>query len=210
MTLDKPQRAPRAARLEKLQAILQAAETQFARYGFEGVSLETIAGELGLSRQNLLYYYPSKEALYDAVLDDVLASWLAGMSRIGLATDPEQAIRDYVAAKLRFSQERPSGSAVFTREVMAGAPRYAHRLREQVLPVLRADVQAFERWADHGLIRRLDFTHLMFLLWASTQAYADLAPQFALLLGKPSLEVSDFAAAQALITGMLLSALKPV
>jgi len=204
-----PLRTPRAATLRKQEHILRAAEQQFARFGFEGVSLETIAVNIGISRQNLLYYYPSKEQLYDAVLDDVLQSWLTGMARMAQHPDPTTAITEYVAAKLRFSQERPSGSAVFTREVMTGAPRYAGRLAEQVLPHLQADVRQFERWAREGLIQRVDFTHLMFLIWACTQAYADLAPQFALLLGKPALEPQDFTTAQSLITGLVLGRLKP-
>jgi len=174
------------------------------------VAIEAIATELGLSKQNLLYYYPSKEQLYLAVLDDVMDSWLAGMARIAQHDDPATAIAEYVAAKLRFSHERPSGSAVFTREVMAGAPLYAPRLAEQVQPHLQADLRQFERWAQAGLIRRVDFTHLMFLIWACTQAYADLAPQFALLLGKPALEARDYATAQQLITDMVLGQLKPV
>ena len=42
-------------------------------------SLENIAAGLGISRHNLLYYYPSKEGLYRAVLDEVLAEWLQRM-----------------------------------------------------------------------------------------------------------------------------------
>jgi TetR/AcrR family transcriptional regulator len=202
-------RAPREARLRKQEQILQAAEHAFARFGFEGVSLDGIAASLGLSRQNLLYYYASKDELYDAVLDDVLQSWLQGMALIAQGDDPEQAISDYVAAKLRFSKERPSGSAVFTREVMAGAPRYADRLAEQVLPHLLADVQAFERWARQGRIKSVNFTHLMFVIWSSTQAYADLGPQFALLLGKPTLSDEDFSHAHRLITDLVMGSLRP-
>jgi TetR/AcrR family transcriptional regulator len=47
----------------------------------------------------------------------------------------------------------------------------------------------------------------MFAIWAVTQAYADLGPQFALLLGKKSLDKRDFAAAQQVIEAMVLSAL---
>ena len=204
-----PARAPRTARVLKTAQILAAAEAAFARYGFEGVALDDIASSLDLSRQNLLYYYPSKEQLYYAVLDSVLQTWLQSMGGIAAAPDPETAIRDYVHVKLRYSRERPSGSAVFTHEVMTGAPRYAKRLRELVLPALQADVAAFERWADSGLIRRVDFTHLMFLIWSSTQGYADLGAQYALLLGKHSLQQSDYEQAERLITQFILAGLKP-
>jgi TetR/AcrR family transcriptional regulator len=69
-------------------------------------------------------------------------------------------------------------------------------------------VQTFERWARRGLIERVDFTHLMFVIWSATQAYADLAPQFALFMGKPQLDDRDFAAAHALITEIVLRTLR--
>jgi TetR/AcrR family transcriptional regulator len=204
-----PVRNPRAATLRKQEALLAEAERQFARYGFEGVSLDTIAATLALSRQNLLYHWPSKEDLYRAVLDSVMAEWLEGMNAIADADDPEQAVGEYIAAKLRFSRERPSGSMVFTREIMAGAPRYADVLQARVLPLLRADVDRFERWAAEGRVRRVDFTHLMFLIWSSTQGYADLASQFSLIVGKPRLDERDFEAARVLITGLVWRSLAP-
>src|SRR4051812_40158277 len=103
----------RAARVEKEQAILREAEAQFARYGFEGASLESIAAALGLSRHNLLYYFPSKKSLYRRVLDDVMTQWLEGMGELAVGDDPESGLRRYIAAKLRSSRERPDGSAVF-------------------------------------------------------------------------------------------------
>jgi len=201
--------APRAARLQKESQIRAEAERQFAQYGFEGASLENIAAALGLSRHNLLYYYPSKEALYRVVLDEVLKEWLERMAGIVGGTDPEAALRDYIAAKLRFSRERAAGSQVFAREVMAGAPRFRDAIEGQVLPALNADVQTFERWAREQRVARLDFRHLMFSIWSCTQAYADLGPQYAMLLGKPALEGGDFAAAEGVIFSMVWGALRP-
>ena len=103
----------------------------------------------------------------------------------------------------------PTLTAGKAHEVMTGAPRYASRLRELVLPALQADVAAFERWADQGLIRRVDFTHLMFLIWSSTQGYADLGAQYALLLGKPALQQSDYEQAERLIVDFILAGLRP-
>lgn len=196
-------------RLDKEHSILLEAEAQFARYGFEGASLENIGSAAGISRHALLYYFPSKEQLYRRVLDDVLAHWLQGMGELARAADPAAALRGYIAAKLRSSRERPDGSRVFTKEVMAGAPHYADAIAAQVLPALQADVRTFQRWARAGLVRRLDFKHLLFTIWAMTQAYADHAPQFALLLGKPALAASDFKAAQQVIEELVLGALLP-
>jgi len=209
MTVTAPAtRTPRAATLRKQEAILAEAERQFARFGFEGVSLDSIAAALDLSRQNLLYHWPSKEDLYRAVLDSVMGEWMASMTAIAEADEPEAAIHAYVSVKLRFSRERASGNAVFTREIMAGAPRYRDVLKAQVMPLLHADVERFEHWADQGLIRRLDFTHLMFLIWSSTQAYADLGPQYSLYMGKPALDEEDFERARRLLTDIIWRSLQ--
>ena len=180
----------------------------FAQYGFEGASLDLIAQDAGLSRHNLLYYFASKEELYLRVLNEVLSQWLKGMSNLLRGDDPAQALRIYIRAKLQSSRERPHGSKVFTREIMAGAPRFAAAIQERVAPVLAADVQAFERWVEEGKIARVDFTQLMFILWSVTQAYADQQAQFALLLGEPCLQPEHYAGAEELIYQLVMRGLE--
>lgn len=200
-------RAPKPSRLLKERGILQEAQSHFAQFGFEGASLENIAAAAGLSRHNLLYYFPSKEALYQRVLDDVLNQWLAGMDDLSHSNDPESALRQYIQAKLRYSREHPDGAKVFTKEVIAGAPRYGKAIAERVGPRLKAEVRTFERWAKEGRIAKVNFTHLMFIIWSVTQAYADQEAQFALLLGKPALTEKDYEKAEELIVRLVLSGL---
>ena len=96
---------------------------------------------------------------------------------------------------------------MFAKEVIAGAPRYADVIAARVKPVLDQEVQAFERWAKQGLVTQLNFTHLMFVIWTVTQAYAEHQAQFAILLGKPALDESDFDAAEEVIVRLVLSGL---
>lgn len=198
-----------ATRLRKEATIRAHAQSHFARFGFDGASLEGIAADAGMSRHSLLYYYPSKEALYRSVLDEVLASWLGNMSDLSVADDPFAALQAYIEAKMRLTQSNPQGVRVFTQEILAGAPRYGEVLVQRVVPSLHADVARFERWFAQGLIAQVDFTHLLFLVWAMTQAYADHEAQFALYLGKPRLEVPDYAAATQLMAKMVIATLRP-
>ena len=185
--------------------ILAAAKRLFAQRGFGGVSLDHIAREVGASKQNLLYYFPSKEELYRRVLHGVLDVWLSYMDALSQRPDdPEQALREYIAGKLRFSREHPDDSRVYANEVVSGAPIFSAEIAARVIPAVQADVAILNRWAERGLCRPLDGRHLMVLLWASTQVYADWASQISLVLGKPALEEADFAAAEALIVYMVL------
>lgn len=191
---------------EKLELdILAVAKRLFAQRGYGGVSLDHIAKAVGASKQNLLYYFPSKEALYRRVLHGVLDVWLSYMDALSQRpNDPEQALREYIAGKLRFSREHPDDSRVYANEVISGAPIFATEIAERVIPALQADVAIFNRWAERGLCRQVDGRHLMVLLWASTQVYADWSSQISLVLGKKELDEADFAAAEGLIVEMVL------
>lgn len=199
----KSRRSDHRERLE--QEILDGAKRLFARGGFSGVSLDHIAAEVGTAKQNLLYYFGSKDGLYRRVLHGVLDEWLAHMAAIvDHADNPEAALRGYIAGKLRFSREHPEGSRVFANEVIAGAPLFAQEIRDRVVPALQMDIAVFNRWAETGVCRPVDATHLMVVLWASTQAYADFATQICLVLGKPALAPADFEAAEQLLVDMVL------
>ena len=187
--------------------ILEAAKRLFAVRGYGGVSLDHIAREVGTAKQNLLYYFGSKEGLYRRVLHGVLDVWLSYMEAITHhADDPEMALRRYIAGKLRFSRERPFDSRVYANEVISGAPLFAQEIRDRVVPALQADIAVFNSWAERGLCRPVDATHLMVVLWASTQAYADFASQICLVLGKDTLAPADYAAAEELLVDMVLRA----
>jgi AcrR family transcriptional regulator len=60
--------APRNRGAESRDAILLAASQQFARHGYRGTSLASIAEAAGLSQPGLLHHFPSKKALLLAVL----------------------------------------------------------------------------------------------------------------------------------------------
>ena len=49
--------------------ILDAAREAFGTTGYDAVSLDALGAELGLSKQTILYWFPSKEALLAAVVD---------------------------------------------------------------------------------------------------------------------------------------------
>ncbi len=57
--------------MSNAEQILRAATELFATLGYEGTSLQAIADRVGVTKQTLLYHYPSKEELRRAVLDQV-------------------------------------------------------------------------------------------------------------------------------------------
>lgn len=193
---------------DRLEAdILTAAVRVFAECGYEGAAIATVAERSGLSKQNLLYYFPTKQALYERVLDGVLDDWLARMESLADDDkDPRDMLRAYVQAKLRFSREQPWASRVYALEVIGGARVYGAQIQRRVVPLLRKDIAAFEKWIAAGRIAPVDATHLLFAIWAMTQSYADFAPQMALVLNRRQLNRRDFEAGEKVIVEMVLAA----
>ena len=199
----------REIKRDKVEAtILAEAVRLFAEHGYEGTAIADVAERAGLSKQNLMYYFPTKQALYTRVLDDVLDDWLARMACLADPTrEPQDVLRAYVAAKLEFSREQPLASRVYAIEVIGGAKLYGEQIRRRVVPLLRADIAVFERWIAAGKIAPVNASHLLFAVWAMTQSYADFAAQMQLVLDQPQLGQPDFDEAERLITGMVLGAL---
>jgi TetR/AcrR family transcriptional regulator len=191
---------------DQLEAgIIAEAVKIFAECGYEGTSIATVADNAGLSKQNLMYYFPTKQALYQRVLDDVLDDWLERMDRLADPQgDPRDVLRAYVKAKLRFSREQPWASRVYAMEVIGGARLYGPQIKSRVVPLLRRDIAVFERWIEQGKIARVNATHLLFAIWAMTQSYADFGTQMTLVLDRKKLTRQDFNDAEQLITDMVL------
>jgi TetR/AcrR family transcriptional regulator len=188
--------------------IVAAAVRIFAECGYEGAAIASVADAAGLSKQNLMYYFPTKQALYQRVLDDVLDDWLARMESLAdPAGEPADVLRAYIQAKLRFSREQPAASRVYAMEVISGAKLYGEQIRARVVPLLRREIEVFERWIAQGKIAPLDATHLLFAIWAMTQSYADFGAQMALVLGRGELVRGDFERAGELITHMVTRAI---
>ena len=66
----------RAARkADRRRAIIEVAERSFLCRGYAATSMSTIAAELGGSKTTLWSYFPSKEELFEAVLDGMIADF---------------------------------------------------------------------------------------------------------------------------------------
>ena len=70
--------------------ILKEATKLFAAKGFDGTSVQEVADAVGIKKPSLLYHFESKEALRQAVLDEVLARWNDVIPHILLRAAREQ------------------------------------------------------------------------------------------------------------------------
>ena len=202
---ERTSRKPSASRLRQEARILSAAEQAFSSKGFSGTSMDAVAEAVGISKQNMIYYFPSKEILYRRVLQNVLDLWIQKMSFID-ASDTDQAamIAAYIRGKLELSRDHPHGSRVFAHEIINGAPVLKDYLLSHLKPQFERDTAQVQSWIDAGKIDPIDPKHLFFVIWSSTQTYADFTTQITLLLDKPELDHDDFESAIEFLTQVIL------
>jgi TetR/AcrR family transcriptional regulator len=172
--------------------ILEAAEKIFAKNGFKGAATGDIAREAGIPKANVHYYFKTKEALYREVLRHILNDWMSAASTFEAHDDPAEALRTYVTAKMEFSRNRPYGSRVWAREIMSGAPVLKNFLGTTLKTWLNERAAIIQSWVKEGKINPVDPQALLFMIWASTQHYADFETQIMILNNGKALSDSRY------------------
>lgn len=176
-------RAPTRIQKKNRAAILEAALNVFSAHGFRGATVDQIATEAGLSKPNLLYYFPSKEAIHTALLSGLLDIWLAPLRDLDENGDPMHELLAYVHRKLQMSRELPRESRLFANELVQGAPRIHDALSTDLKALVDGKAAVLKAWMDAGKIARVHPHHLIFSIWALTQHYADFDVQVRSILG---------------------------
>ncbi|MBP0483929.1 TetR family transcriptional regulator C-terminal domain-containing protein [Sagittula salina] len=169
---------------EKRAAILEAGLTVFAEAGFRGATLDRIASEAGLSKPNLLYYFPSKEAIYEALLQELLETWLDPLKALNPSGDPVGELLSYVMRKLEMARDFPRESRLFANEILAGAPAMLPVLEGELRTLVDHTAAVIDGWVAEGRLAKIDARHLLFSIWAQTQHYADFDTQVRAVMGK--------------------------
>ena len=173
-------------REETERQILDAAEVVFAEAGFGGATMQAIADACGLPKANLHYYFASKEKLYRQVVERIFMVWLEAADSFETEAAPEVALRRYIARKMQLSREHRYGSKVWASEVMHGAPIVQDYLETTLRTWTETRIAVIRRWIDAGAIRPVDPRWLLYMIWATTQHYADFGHQIETLnAGRP-------------------------
>ncbi|RDL43978.1 TetR/AcrR family transcriptional regulator [Marinomonas piezotolerans] len=180
-----------ANREEIFSRILEAAEIEFGLKGFGGASLQHIAERAGLPKPNIVYYFQSKANLYKQVLNNIADSWNDLFDKASIEDDPAVVLDSLIRTKLRQSFECGRSSRIFAQEVIQGANHIGDYLKEDLRPWFESRLGVIEGWIAAGKMRRVDPAALIFMIWSTTQHYADFESQIFALTGKDQYDEQD-------------------
>ena len=192
---------------EKQDAILEAALDVLSRHGFRGATIDQIAEVAGMSKPNLLYYFPRKEEIHRRLISALLETWLAPLREMDDAGDPFPEIRSYIRRKLEMAREFPRESRLFANEILQGAPQIAGVLDGPLKELVDEKAEVIRAWIASGKVRDCDPHHMIFSIWSTTQHYADFDVQVKAVLGSGRDGADRFEEAARFLEGLFVSGL---
>lgn len=153
--------------------ILDTALDMFGARGVDAVSLDEIAREVGVRKQTILYWFPSKEELVAAVLETVAAELVVVIDAAirAAADDPLERIDAVVRAVFRPAVRRPALLGL-VREVSRLPDAQGDRLRHHVQPLVDRCVEYLQLEMDKGRLRRADPALIASLAYATVTGIA--------------------------------------
>ncbi len=140
----------RLSREDRRESILDAAGEVFTTKGFDATRMEDVAHVAGIAKGLLYKHFPSKDALFDALVDRQGGRYVADLRALLGATDvpagPEDATRRGLALWLRqFSSDR-----VTFQLTDPGSHRAYDRLRDQMRAAIAEGIRAVDPAIDPG------------------------------------------------------------
>ena len=120
------------------------------------------------------------------------------------ASGPAEGLGAYIDAKMEISRKHPAGSKVWASEVMHRAPVIQDYLETTLAEWTEGRAQIIERWIEEGRMDPVNPRHLLYMLWATTQHYADFGHQIETLNGGEPLTDAQWEEAKASVKQIIL------
>ena len=162
--------------------LLEAALAEFAEHGFEGASTRAIASRAGAHQPQINYHFESKEALWRAAIEDLMAAFDEAFT--GSATDdPRETFAETIRRLVRFAATRPELHRIMIQEGTHDTERL--RWIADTYIARRHDllVEMWERAVAEGGTAPVSPTLIHYLvLGAATLLFAN-APEARIILG---------------------------
>ena len=166
--------------------LLEEATRLFGKRGFEGTSLDAVATAAGVRKQTLLYYFPTKQGLFDACVDALIDGLERSLRRVlGGPEEGLDRVESVIRTLFRLAEHWPE-FPLFMREAARRSPQVVQRVADALEPFRKAALAFLERGMEAGEFRRQDPGLLLFTLYTAVVGSLAEAGVLRAVAGEPS------------------------
>jgi len=148
------------------QRILDTALESFGTRGVDGTSLDALARSLGLRKQSILYYFGSKNVLFEAVVDEAANEFIAELDDVVDANDVWEQVEGTVRVVFRLAVQRPALLGLL-REASRPGSMVAVRLTSRLSNHIEAAQRSLELALEEGRVAGDNARLLLFSLYST-------------------------------------------
>ena len=194
-------------------AILKAAVREFAREGVAGARTDAIARSAGVNKALLYYYFKDKEALYQAVLDEVfIGARTAIENALSQNLRPRKRLVAYVRAHFDYIASNPLFPRIVHAEFLrlGKDPSRLQRVAKQYFQPIFVNIAALLKEGERcGEFRAVDPVHFIPSMISLIVFYFITAPILKVVIGRDPLSPDNLAEHRSAVVDFITAALAP-
>lgn len=138
-------------------ALMQQGARLFARLGYEGTSIESIAAAAKVNKAMIKYHFENKQGLYSAVLLEAIRK---AASQLEPARDPSlsppERLSRFIACLMKAFKDAPEFPFIILREEMSGGHRLEDPVMEEFIRFFELDRDILLAGIENGDFRKVD------------------------------------------------------
>lgn len=149
------------------RVLITAAMKSFGTYGYGRTTLDEVSSAAGVVKQTLLYYFPSKEELFQACVDEFAAEVASALEQV-LEDSKEgwERVEAVIRGIFRMAEHNPDLPR-FAREAARSSPEIVQQVAAMLEPLRKRALEFLERGMAEGLFRSQDPGLLLFTLYTA-------------------------------------------
>jgi TetR/AcrR family transcriptional regulator len=196
---------------ESRAAILKAAVQEFAREGVAGARIDAIARSAGVNKALVYYYFKDKEALYNAVLDEVFSGVRATIHHaLSQQLPPRERLVAYVAAHFNYIASKPPYHRLVSAEFLRASrdPSRLQRVAKQYFHPVFSELSALlKEGAETGDFQKVNPLQFIPSMISVIVFYFTTAPIMKVITGFDPMSPQRLAERRAAVVDFISAAL---